>query len=89
MPRARTAGASAVPPVASGASAWWTALDAVCGTAGVALVLVMGFGPVQAVAALVLLTIALQGSRGMAAAVQRRSRRSGIRGTVLAATAAA
>lgn len=88
MPRARTAGASAVPPVASGASAWWTALDAVCGTAGVALVLVMGFGPVQAVAALVLLTIALQGSRRLMAAVQRRSRRSGMAMAAHAAAAA-
>lgn len=40
----------------------FTVIDAVCGVAGVAVVLVTGFGPLQAVIALSLLTIALLGS---------------------------
>lgn len=73
------------------------ALDAVCGVAGVAVVLVNGFGPVQACIALALLTIALHGSGNIgpvlarasaALRVQRRSRRNGIAMASQAATTA-
>ncbi|MEF3404779.1 acyltransferase family protein [Agromyces sp. CCNWLW203] len=47
------------------------ALDAVCGVAGVAVVLVTGFGPVQAAIALVLLTISLCGSARLGALLTR------------------
>ncbi|MEV1129103.1 acyltransferase [Agromyces sp. NPDC049794] len=76
--RMSRAGSPSASTAVLGASGWWTAIDAVSGTAGVAVVLVMGFGPLQAVAALVLLTIALQGSHAISAVVQRRSRRSGM-----------
>ncbi|MBM7832911.1 hypothetical protein JOE59_003616 [Agromyces cerinus] len=73
------------------------AIDALCGVAGVAVVLVTGFGPVQAAIALALLTIALLGSANLGAAFarataamrnQRRSRRNGIATASQAATAA-
>ncbi|WP_448006355.1 acyltransferase family protein [Agromyces bauzanensis] len=69
MSRAGSPAASATAP-----TAWSTAIDAACGVAGVAVVLVTGFGPLQAVVALALLTIALRGSGTLLAAVQRRSR---------------
>ncbi|MFB9308495.1 peptidoglycan/LPS O-acetylase OafA/YrhL [Agromyces hippuratus] len=73
------------------------AIDALCGVTGVAVVLVTGFGPVQAAIALALLTIALRGSANLGAAFagataamrnQRRSRRNGIATASQAATAA-
>ncbi|WP_136707424.1 acyltransferase [Agromyces sp. H66] len=75
MSRTGSPAASAAPsnrPTA--AAAWSTAFDAACGVAGVAVVLVAGFGPLQAVVALALLAIALRGSGPLLAAVQRRSR---------------
>ncbi|WP_448811379.1 acyltransferase family protein [Agromyces bauzanensis] len=54
----------------SAPAAWSTALDALCGAAGVAILLVTGFGPLQAVVALTLLTIALVGSARMSGAVR-------------------
>ncbi|WP_162257722.1 acyltransferase [Agromyces sp. Root81] len=76
------------------------AFDAVCGVAGVAVVLVTGFGPVQAVISLALLTVALRGSATVRASLarayaetvvtpaQRRSRRNGIAMASQAANAA-
>lgn len=52
-------------PVA--ASAGWTAVDAVCGVAGVAVLLVVGFAPAPALIAIVLLSVALVGSARLAA----------------------
>ena len=49
------------------ASARWTAVDAVCGVAGVAVLLVVGFAPVPALLAIGLLTVALVGSARLAA----------------------
>ena len=49
----------------------WTALDAVCGVAGVAVLLVVGFAPVPAAVALALLLVALLGSRRIVVAVRR------------------
>ena len=49
------------------ASAGWTALDAACGVAGVAVLLVVGFAPVPALIATALLTVALVGSARLAA----------------------
>ena len=49
------------------ASAGWTAVDAVCGVAGVAVLLVVGLAPVPALIAIVLLTVALVGSARLAA----------------------
>ncbi|WP_165906037.1 acyltransferase family protein [Agromyces badenianii] len=46
------------------------AVDAVCGVAGIAVVLVTGFGPVQAVIALALLAVALRGSTTVRAAAR-------------------
>ncbi|MCD2441300.1 acyltransferase [Agromyces sp. SYSU K20354] len=58
------------------ASARWTAVDAISGVAGVAVLLVAGFGPVPALVAIALLAVALVGSARLAAtarfiAVQR------------------
>lgn len=80
------------------------ALDAACGVAGVAVVLVTGFGTVQASIALALLTISLRGSASVgtvlarattataaataALRAQRRSRRNGIAMASHAATTA-
>ncbi|RZS64681.1 acyltransferase-like protein [Agromyces ramosus] len=47
-----------------------TAIDAACGVAGVAVLLVSGFGPVAAGIALALLLVALVGSLGMARAAR-------------------
>ena len=47
----------------------WTALDVVCGVAGVAVLLVAGFGPAPAGIALALLTVALLGARRIAVAL--------------------
>lgn len=49
------------------ASAGWTAVDATCGVAGVAVLLVVGFAPAQALIAIALLTVALVGSARLAA----------------------
>ena len=58
------------------ASAGWTAVDAVCGVAGVAVLLVAGFGPVPALLAIALLFVALLGSRQLGSRFSgRRSRR--------------
>ncbi|GAA1757925.1 acyltransferase family protein [Agromyces humatus] len=72
--RARRRGDSGRATVA--ASAGWTAVDTVSGVAGVAVLLVAGFGPVPALVAIVLLFVALHGSARLAAtarlaAVQR------------------
>lgn len=64
--RAATGVAPAVAP-----GVWSSAIDAVCGVAGVALLLVTGFGPLQAVVALGLLGLALLGSARTTAAVER------------------
>jgi hypothetical protein len=53
------------------ASAIATAVDTVAGVAGVATLLVAGFGPVPALVALALLTIALVGSRRLLDGVRR------------------
>ncbi len=45
----------------------WTAVDAVSGVAGVAVLLLTGFGPVSAIVALALLTVALVGSARLVA----------------------
>lgn len=45
----------------------WTAVDAVAGVAGVAVLLVTGFGPVSAIVALALLTVAMVGSARLVA----------------------
>ena len=47
----------------------WTALDVVCGVAGVAVLLVVGFGPAPAGIALALLMVALLGARRIAVAL--------------------
>ena len=52
-------------PVA--AAARWTAVDAVCGVAGIAVLLVVGFAPAPALIAIVLLAVALVGSARLAA----------------------
>ena len=51
---------------ASAASARWTAVDAICGVAGVAVLLVAGFSPLPAATALVLLMVALLGGARLA-----------------------
>lgn len=86
---------AATSEVRSAASNWPAAIDAVCGVAGVAVLLVTGFGPAQAVVALALLTVALRGSATLRATVsaalqwaQRTSHRSGIAMATHAATAA-
>jgi peptidoglycan/LPS O-acetylase OafA/YrhL len=45
----------------------WSAVDAVCGVAGVAVLLVVGFAPAPALIAIVLLAVALVGSARLAA----------------------
>ncbi len=60
--------AAPAPRAAAAPRAGSTAIDAVCGAAGVVVLLVAGFGPVPAVIALVLLTVSLVGS----ATVRRR-----------------
>ena len=71
--RALRAGASdrdrvrAAPPAASVGA---TAIDAVCGVAGVAVLLVCGFGPVPAGVSLALLLVALVGSLRIGRAVR-------------------
>jgi hypothetical protein len=47
-----------------------TSIDAVCGVAGVALLLVAGFGPVPAVVALALLSVSLLGSTRLIAHIR-------------------
>ncbi len=69
--RGRRGGAPAAASVATGRGA--AALDAICGVAGVAVVLISGFGPVQAVISLALLTVALRGSATIRASFARRS----------------
>ena len=61
-------------PVA--ASAGWTAVDAVCGVAGVAVLLVAGFGPAPALLAIALLFVALRGSRQLGTRLSARRPRS-------------
>ena len=48
---------------AAAARPGWTALDAVCGVAGVSVLLVVGFAPIPAGVALELLLVALVGGR--------------------------
>ena len=48
-------------------SARWTAVDAVCSVAGVAVLLVVGFAPAPALTAIVLLAVALVGSARLTA----------------------
>lgn len=67
----------------SRASAGMTAIDALCGVAGVALLLVAGFGPVPAVIALALLSIALVGSARVRALARRVTRPTGHLGGAL------
>lgn len=55
------------------AGAWSTAVDTVCGVAAVAVLLVVGFAPLPAAVALVLLVVSLAGSGRIAAAVRRRT----------------
>jgi hypothetical protein len=47
-----------------------TSIDAVCGVAGVALLLIAGFGPVTAVVALALLSVSLLGSGRLIARIR-------------------
>jgi hypothetical protein len=63
-----------------------TAIDAVCGVAGVAVLLVFGFAPLPAAVALLLLVMALRGSASVGR--QRRSRRMGTAIATHTATAA-
>jgi hypothetical protein len=93
----RDAAAAGTAPAPAPTSRRAAAFDAACGVAGVAVVLVAGFGPVQAGIALALLTIALLGSTSIgpvlarataALRAQRRSRRNGIAMASQAATTA-
>ena len=61
------------------AGVWSTAVDTVCGVAGVAVLLVGGFAPLPAALALVLLVVALAGSGRVAAGVRRRIARRALR----------
>ncbi len=92
-----TASTPATAPASAPTSRRAAAFDAACGVAGVAVVLVAGFGPVQAGIALALLTIALLGSTSIgpvlarataALRAQRKSRRNGIAMASQAATTA-
>ncbi|MDR6906261.1 peptidoglycan/LPS O-acetylase OafA/YrhL [Agromyces sp. 3263] len=59
----------------SSVTSWTAAVDTLCGVAGVAVVLVVGFAPLPAAVALVLLIVALAGSgRITAAALRTRTR---------------
>jgi peptidoglycan/LPS O-acetylase OafA/YrhL len=68
-------------PASAPAGAWSTAVDTVCGVAGVAVLLVVGFAPIPAALALVLLVVALAGSGRIAAVFRRRTARPARRTT--------
>jgi hypothetical protein len=62
--------AASAPGATPGASVGATAIDTVCGVAGIAVLLVFGFGPVPAGISLALLLVALIGSLTVARAVR-------------------
>ena len=72
--RARRGAAAPGRATVAAASVRGAVLDAVCGVAGVAVLLVAGFGPVPAAIALALLVVALIGSARLLEAVRAAAR---------------